>query len=553
MLLLRSLAVKEVPMAPLSNVITGSTSNWLFYVRDNGVPPWTGSALVNGAAQFTLGTPLSTPPVEKNIQFVSEWDYSGMEIPSGGNDGSGLPRLNFPCFSTPQGSAAPASEEQALQRIQAYYQARVAAAGNASSLIISLVGHFFFQHLGALWGADRVMSEVGENINSSQAHIAFTRGASRQFGIPWGIDMSSWFGPSIRDYSTQKVWGSNSYTTGGHSDSLTSRTYFSSFVGGAELMMDEAGSVNFFNGETLPLSLSSLGSVAQDFNLYVQNHPNRGTPFIPIAIIMDIYHGMGLSWWNSGLNWDTFSLDTSRLFTKSLHETLWPNSWSVGGGNESGYLVPTPFGDSFDVYLENMSASILLTYGYKVVIATGHLANNQTLIGILKAFVNSGGVLVLDSTTYALPFLTAMSTQPVSQPIAQNVPVSSAYQFSVGAGTVAVIADSSQWSNVLKFVYPKSSPFTVTGSVEYSFNWLGDHWMVTLINDLGITKQPTTAEVVDSSQNQTVSVSVRSGSITQMAANRCSAPTQTSAAQFTISVPAGEVCIYEFYTPGMIF
>ena len=44
-------------------------------------------------------------------------------------------------------------------------------------LFSSVNGHYCYQHYACEWGCDLVGSEVGENINSIQAHIAFTRGA----------------------------------------------------------------------------------------------------------------------------------------------------------------------------------------------------------------------------------------------------------------------------------------------------------------------------------------------------------------------------------------
>jgi hypothetical protein len=48
----------------------------------------------------------------------------------------------------------------------------------------------------AMWsGLTVIGSEVGENIDSIQAHFAFNRGAARQFHLPWFIDFSVRFCP----------------------------------------------------------------------------------------------------------------------------------------------------------------------------------------------------------------------------------------------------------------------------------------------------------------------------------------------------------------------
>ena len=237
------------PAGPLSGVLVTSRPDWLFYVRDNGAPPWSGPPLVAAAASYDLGATQLTGVGRQSVQNVAEWDYSGTRIPNGSTDGSGLPRSTFPCFDALQGCTPPVSDADAIGRMKAYYEARVADLP-AHGKVISTTGHFFFQHYGAEWGADLIESEVGENINSTQAHIAFCRGASRQYGKPWGLDMSSWYRPGNRDWTKPGIWGASSCPTCGHSLSLTERTYFAAYMAGASFLEDEGGSFNFFLGNT---------------------------------------------------------------------------------------------------------------------------------------------------------------------------------------------------------------------------------------------------------------------------------------------------------------
>ncbi len=73
----------------LSGMLVTPRSDWLFYVRDNGQPPWSGATLATAATTFDLGAVKLTGSNGKTVQTVSEWDYSGMRIPSGSTDGSG--------------------------------------------------------------------------------------------------------------------------------------------------------------------------------------------------------------------------------------------------------------------------------------------------------------------------------------------------------------------------------------------------------------------------------------------------------------------------------
>jgi hypothetical protein len=512
---------------------------------------------VSALNQFNLGVSTILAPTGFVQEFIPEWDYDALVLSDSQTDGSGVLRGNYPCVDADQGNgcAAPVSEADAMQKLQAYWNARVASLPTNAS-ITSTDGHFFFQHYAAEWGAKMVVSEVGENINSTQAHIAFTRGAGRQFAIPWGMDMSSWYGPSILDYSSPPTWGADSYPTGGHSVSLTERTYFASYLGGANYFQDEAGSVNYFSNDSLPLTLSPMGEMAQNFLEYTQTYPDRGTPFVPFAIIMDAEQSMGLDWWADNTEWETFPIDTSRNFAKNLYLALWPTSFYVQGGNESQYMVPTPYGDSFDVLLENAPTSLFANY--RAIIATGHLANNPNLISSLATFVNGGGILVLESTSYTEPFIIGTTNGATEEPVNSLSP-SDVTQYHVGSGLVVVVKQSYDWDNALSYVYPNIAPFTINGTIEYSFNRLSDadHWMVTLINDLGVTKAFTTAAVIDPTQAQTVTIETASGAALTQVTNRrssvCTTATQGSADQFTTTVPSGEVCVFDFYTSGIAY
>ena len=533
----------------LSAVLVDPRSDWLFWVRDNGEPPWTGASLATAASTFDLGATTLTGADTASVQVISEWDYSCLRIPTGSTDGSGLPRSSFPCFDSLQGCSAPATDAAAIARLQAYYQARLAALPAGSKKVISTTGHFFFQLYGAEWGADLIQSEVGENINSTQTHIAFSRGAARQYGKPWGLDESSWYGPGNRDWTVPGIWGTSSCATCGHSLSLTERTYLAAYMSGANFMEDEGGSFNFFLGNTQPLEESPLGQVAQTANEFASQYVDRGTTYVPIAIVMDHNHGMGLGWWETGLTWDTFALDASRLFTKSLYSTIWPQSFSVGwslpGANESQYMVPSPFGDSFDVLLENAPTSLFSSY--RAIIATGDLANSPALQTALGSYVNAGGILVLDSTAPAAPYLAAVIGAALPQPLG-TLTSSQAVQYSVGAGFVVVIKDMTQWNHVLTIVSNAVYPFTIAGTAEYMFNQRGSGWVVTLINDLGVTKVPLSEEVTNPAMAQTITIAAKHGAITSVSPWRGAAAAQPQSNQFVVSVAAGDVGIYQFDT-----
>lgn len=75
-----------------------------------------------------------------------------------------------------------------------YWNCRVSLLARSrqnTAAMSALLGHYLMHHYSATWSSlDVIGSEVGENINSIQAHFAFNRGAARQFHLPWFIDFS---------------------------------------------------------------------------------------------------------------------------------------------------------------------------------------------------------------------------------------------------------------------------------------------------------------------------------------------------------------------------
>ena len=215
-------------------------------------------------------------------------------------------------------------------------------------MLASVTGHYFFQHYGSAWGADILMSEVGENIDSVQAHIAFTRGAARQAGKPWGLDFSVWYGPYFRNYYAIDPWGAGvtACSTCGHSDSLFERAYYLAYMSGASYLSDEGGGIYFWSGEPgdagAALPLSPVGQLAQEFAAFTRANPDRGTPYVPTAVLLEAEHGMGLGFWYDDMPWDYLPMDpgdyaTAALFDQNLFRTAYgfklpatrPATWST--------------------------------------------------------------------------------------------------------------------------------------------------------------------------------------------------------------------------------
>lgn len=101
----------------------------------------------------------------------------------------------FTLYGTP-GEPEPLRELIAVMRQEAYDRVKAYFTGRHRDLLgrtISVTGHSHYEAYAAEWGARCVGLELGENIGFTQSKLAFARGASRRWNVPWSVQVSPWF------------------------------------------------------------------------------------------------------------------------------------------------------------------------------------------------------------------------------------------------------------------------------------------------------------------------------------------------------------------------
>ncbi|SEW55351.1 hypothetical protein [Chitinophaga arvensicola] len=431
----------------------------------------------------------------------------------------------------------------------------------------STTGHILYQHYGARWAGnkiDMVSCEIGENIKSTQVHIAFTRGAARQYNKPWGLQFSPWFGPGILDYSVPGMWA-ESGSNNGHSLPMFRRSYYLSFMAGANTHHLEAANVNWFSSDSLNasgnFSLSPLGTIGKEFyNVAQRIGDNRGIPYTPYAIVLDSLHGINqypTAWLGapqykdtSNVMWQWFDPIPGDIMTGNLLNTIWPGSFENLPNNDNEqrfYLNATPYGDVADVFTEDVSGSVLQRY--PVVWLSGNITVGGSTATTLQQYVSGGGTLIINaaqtgslgssftgvttgsnSTVYPSKLVWVPRQDTVTWNGSISVHSASLYgatalikaAYSGGETTLATVktygngrvivtlSDYLQEPAVnalfLKELNKELMPVTVTGNVEYLVNRCSDGWNITVINNNGVSKTSTTPTVIDGGQQQTVNI-----------------------------------------------
>jgi hypothetical protein len=561
---------------------------WTFEVAyPQGV--WSGAPLAASLAHHHLPPPPAIEPVQ-----VGEWGYGFHGLAQDGGPYS----VYFPDHTY---DGPPLDQADGYDRLRRFYEDMVLLFAQAyrlggpgaprpiSSPSRSVNSGFLYPHHAARFGADQVDSEIGAGIFGNQGHIAFARGAGRQFGIPWGMQVSPWFSiaglGSIRDYSAAKVWGDSGDVDRGQSLSFYMRSYYASFMAGATYVMAEAGAVNYFqkfvgeyessesgdrvcypvdpddpdnplmacdgvNPATGYFDLSPLGAVGAEFYQFSTSH-DRGTPVVPVAVVVEQHHGMGFGWWQfdtSASGTSPFDRDPGLGYSYYVHqwsqdpaaapfklvnapverrhstyvlEAFWPESFQTSGlhtyvgidGVEQHQQVATPLGDVADVFLEDVSAPVLSQY--PVLVLSGHLELGAEQVRRWTAYMQHGDTIVTLSARDrdALVGAGAEGAPLTPELLATEYPVGQGRLIHVhpAADPRALIAATR--STLGTVLADGVLPVEVDGTIQYLLSETEDAWIVTLINNEGVLKHPQDEEEILPGFDRTVSLTWRTAGI----------------------------------------
>lgn len=590
-----------------TNPITGNKWDIDMYIYPKG--SYTLTNVTNTATQLGgLATAYGT-----FHDGIHEWGYSFHNL-NGMWSGDGWFIVSGPYkgYTHP-----PVNRADAYQMMRAWFVKQVDSMRNVyPSYFRSTTGHELYHHYGARWAGnkiDMISCEIGENIKSTQVHVAFTRGAARQYGKPWGLQLSPWYGPGILDYSVPGMWA-ESGSNNGHSLEMFKRSYFISFMAGGNVHHLEAANVNWFNGETKDANgnffLSPLGNIGKDFYDATQRIGNgRGIPYTPYAIVLDSLHGinqyptawLGAPQYKDTTNtiWEWFDPLPGDLMSRSLFNTIWPGSFqnSPNDDNEqNNFLTASPHGDLFDVFTEDVSLAVLQKY--PVIYLSGNIVPGTTFAGTLQSYVSGGGTLIMNAaqitsaisntftgispgsnaTTSPSKLIWASGPDTVNYSgsitargvtlgtatvlmkgklASGNVPLMTKNNY--GAGKVIVtlpdyLADQNIIDLLLKELNKELLPVKIQGTVEYLVNKTTNGWNITVINNKGVSKVFNSPAVIDNAQQQTVTVTYAEsgysiGSVTELRGQQA---VTFSGNTFQDVVAPGEVKVYNIVatTPG---
>jgi hypothetical protein len=380
----------------------------------------------------------------------------------------------------------PANRRECFEILKDYFTSR-----NRALLYrtISVTGHSHYEAYAAEWGARCVGLEVGENIAFTQSKLAFARGASRQWQRPWSVQVSPWFaGACTTSGPLRQEGGGARGLDAGHSLSFYERMWLHGCFAGAAMVTPENSMAIFFEPAPRSSVLTAHGRKAAEVFRFTREH-ERGVPWTPMAIVLDHLAGynayMDKPW---GILEPTVGdreirdLFDHKLFPGSDHIHTPPDKTNP----EVSYLRPTPYGESFDVLLTTASPDVLSAY--RVILLAGDIEFDPAFLDALTQALRHGsrvlvGVRHQKTLGTEFEFLKRQGTIEVLRP-----------WMNPETGRSTTISDQALQRMTREFL-----PIEVTGDpIQYQINRTTRGWVVELVNNLGIIKNPDQPAVTDS-------------------------------------------------------
>lgn len=462
-----------------------------------------------------------------------------------------------------------------------------------------------FAHALSQWGVNLLGMETAAVMPMTGMRIAFTRGAVRQFGGAFLYYHAPNFGDTATTFTkTQNFAGPDHFyhsrygVSMGPSLSWYRKNYYLYYMSGASAIYLEQGFDQFFKpgpGEH-PFQLNPLGRITDEFMRFVEKHPDRGTPYTPVAFLLDPAHGFEMTDYP---HWpfEVSQIDRGDRALRELFGVAYYPGLVVEGEPaiaDRQPFISGVFGDIFDVLTaadEPRSEIQKLLPSYRAVVAGGRIEWSAQWIKRLDEYVRNGGTLVLNAAQIknvpeqfsgvrllnstgeahnarclasgeepqdlkgqifryekielkgATAFMTTLSGEPI---VTVNKVGKGGVVF---AGVPDLLGEDERITpfaaHMLAHVFADAVPVKVTGDVEYLINRTVTGWVVTMLNNNGVFKTQQGMAQVDRSAYVNVTIALASQQIKSASEWTSDAPLKVEAGSVSVRIAPGSLSIVE--------
>jgi hypothetical protein len=264
-----------------------------------------------------------------------------------------------------------------------------------------------FAHALAEWGTKLIGTETAAVQPMIAMRIAFTRGAARQYGgnflyyhAPNFGDTATTFTKSMNFAGPDNFFHTRYGATMGPSLSWYRKSYYLYYMSGASAIYLEQGFDQFFKpgpGEH-PFQLNPLGRITDEFMHFAEKHPERGTPYTPIAFLLDPAHGFEMTdypQWPFGVSQMNRS---DRALRELFGAAYYPGTVTEGepATADRQAFVSSIFGDIFDILVASETHQDALD-AYRVIVVGGSIEWSPSWSKRLEDYVRKGGVVIVNA------------------------------------------------------------------------------------------------------------------------------------------------------------
>ena len=461
-----------------------------------------------------------------------------------------------------------------------------------------------FAHALSQWGVNLLGMETAAVMPMTGMRIAFTRGAVRQYGGAFVYYHAPNFGDTATTFTKQQNFAGPDFfyhsrygPTMGPSLSWYRKSYYLYYMAGASAIYLEQGQDQFFKpgpGDH-PFQLNPLGRITDEFMRFAEKHPERGTPYTPVAFLLDPAHGFEMTDYP---HWpfEVSQIDQGDRALRELFGVAYYPGLVVEGEPaiaDRQPFVAGVFGDIFDVLTaadaqgsRSKIQSLLPTY--RAVVVGGRIEWSNEWVQRLNDYVRNGGTVVLNPTQIKkLPeqFLgvrllnatgeahNASCLSPGEEPqdlkgqifryekielkgatalitTLSGEPLVTVNKVGKGSVVFAAVPDllgederiTPFAAHMLAHVFDEAVPLKVIGDVEYLINRTANGWVVTMLNNNGVFKTQQGMAQVDRSAYVTVTIGNQIKSATDWIND---APIKPNNGIVTLQIPPGGVAIVE--------
>jgi hypothetical protein len=225
-----------------------------------------------------------------------------------------------------------------------------------------------FAHALTQWGVRLLAVETAAVQPMLAMRIAFTRGAARQYGGTFLYYHAPNFGDTATTFTKQQNFaGPDNFfhsrygATMGPSLSWYRKSYYFYYMSGASAIYLEQGFDQFFKpgpGEH-EFQLNPLGRITDEFMRFAEKRPDRGTPYTPIAFLLDPAHGWDMTDYPQW-PFEVSQINRSDRALREMFGVAYYPGLVVEGEPATGdrqAFVNGSFGDIFDVLVASEASS----------------------------------------------------------------------------------------------------------------------------------------------------------------------------------------------------